>query len=282
MIEYSGRKVSLMGIVNLTPDSFFASSRTLSDGRGLYRPDLKDAFYRIEKHLSDGADIIDIGACSTRPGSEPVPPEEEWGRLEGVLSVFRREFGDVPLSVDTFRVDIARRAMEFAGPIIINDVSGSEMDGMLALAAKNGLQYVATHNVGAAGVSATYPEGVVEAVRRYFVEFADKASAAGVSDWILDPGLGFGKTAAQNWELLSQCSSLSAFGKPVLIGYSRKRMIYEPIGLTAADLNTGLTGENLRRFEEQSLRAFEMALEQGASIIRLHEVDSVSKTPRFW
>jgi len=192
-----------------------------------------------------------------------------------VLSVFRREFGDVPLSVDTFRVDIARRAMDSAGRIIINDVFGCEMGGMLSLAAKNGLQYVATHNAGASGVSATYPEGVTTAVRRYFEKFATKAAASGLTDWILDPGLGFGKTAAQNWELLSQCSSLLDFGQPVLVGYSRKRMIYEPLGLTAADLNTGLTGSDLRRFEEQSLRAYNLALEQGASIIRLHEVPAI-------
>ncbi len=284
MITYSGRKVSLMGIVNLTPDSFSAPFRTTSAGIASsdeegYFPDLKDALCRIGRLLHDGADIIDIGACSTRPGSEPVSAEIEWKRLSSMLYAFRREFGDIPLSIDTFRSDIARRAMETAGKIIINDAVGCELDEMLVLAAKNGLSYVATHNPKAVRNSpaAQKEETVMAAVLRYFEGFAAKAAEAGLSEWILDPGLGFGKSAEQNWELLSRCSEFMVFERPVLVGYSRKRMIYEPIGLTLEDVNAGLSGKRLRLFEEQSRRAFLLALEQGASIIRLHEIPSELK-----
>ncbi|MBQ0006605.1 MAG: dihydropteroate synthase [Alistipes sp.] len=284
MITYSGRKISIMGIVNLTPDSFSAPSRTASTGTALhdeekYLPDLKDALYRIGKLLYDGADIIDIGACSTRPGSEPVSSDIEWKRLSAVLSAFRREFGDIPLSIDTFRSDIARRAMETAGKIIINDAVGCELDEMLVLAAENGLRYVATHNPKAVRCSpaAQKEETVMADVLHYFEGFAAKAAKAGLSEWILDPGLGFGKSADQNWELLSHCSEFMIFGRPVLVGYSRKRMIYEPIGLTLEDVNAGLSGQHLRLFEEQSRRAFLLALEQGVSIIRLHEIPSELK-----
>ena len=291
MITFSGRKVSLMGIVNLTPDSFSASSRAASAGEVSscrneeYRPDLKDALYRIEKLLREGADIIDIGACSTRPGSEPVATDAEWRRFSGVLPSFRREFGDVPLSIDTFRVEIARRAMETAGKIIINDAVGCEVDGMLSLAAKNGLSYVATHNPGTKhstletsdAETAISPSGhreeVLSSVLHYFERMAAKAAEAGLSEWIPDPGLGFGKNVEENWELLSRCSELLVFGRPV-VGYSRKRMIYEPLGLTLEEINAGLSGHRLRLFEEQSHRAFRLALEQGASIIRLHEIPS--------
>lgn len=200
------KKAVTMAVLNLTPDSFWAPSRY---NMGVF---------------GSGADIIDIGAVSTRPGAEPVSEETEWARLESVLG---RLPEGVTVSIDTSRSSIVRRAYGLIGPFIVNDISAGEDDPqMLAAVAQLGLTFVAMHKRGTPRTMDTltdYPGGVVPALLDYFTDFSSKASAAGVKDWILDPGFGFAKTDAQNMELLRHLGEFKRFGRPVLAGIADKR-----------------------------------------------------------
>lgn len=238
--------VKIMGIVNLTPDSFWAPSRATGD----------EAVPRIAQMLEDGADIIDIGAVSTRPGADPVGVEEEWARLKPVLS---RIGGDVPLSVDTTSAEIVRRVYDLCGPFMVNDISAGEDDpGMLAVVGRLGVPYVAMHKRGnprTMDAQCLYPSGVVKALKDYFMEFSERAASAGISDWILDPGLGFAKNPAQNWEILENLEEFSCFGRPVLIGAADKRFT-----------------------EGDTEKAHRVAIAHGASILRVHNVKEARRT----
>ena len=255
--------IALMGVLNLTPDSFSASSR-IAWRSG--RPDPDDCLRRMDGMLSDGADIIDLGACSTRPGSVPVPMEEEWRRLSECLGAVRREGGDaLRISVDTFHAEIVRRAFDTAGDILVNDVSGAADPQMLPVVSSLGLEYVATHSAG--GIVDVVSGGIVEAVDRYFTGFAARLSDAGLSDrWLLDPGLGFSKDIPQNWELLRNLGSLQHFARPILVGFSDKRMVRGEDGLTSP------------RLEQEALR---LSLLGGASVIRVHNVADIRKMINF-
>ena len=229
----------IMGIINATPDSFWAPSR-----------------YALQL-LDDAPDLVDVGAVSTRPGAAPVSEKEEWGRLEPVLKAV---CGRVPFSVDTTRAGIVRRVFEHFGPFIVNDISAGEDDAaMLPTVAQLGLRYIAMHKRGnprTMDALCDYGEGgVVPALVRYFEEFGRKAADAGIADWILDPGLGFAKTAAQNWEILDRLPELKALGRPVLIGAADKRF------------TGGHTEEAHRR-----------ALLGGADILRVHDVVAARDT----
>ncbi len=233
--------VRLMGVLNLTPDSFVESSRVVAE----------DVRSRIRSMQDSGASIIDLGAVSTRPGAAPVGVEEEWKRLEPAL----RAVASMPLrpqiSIDTTRSEIVLRACSILGEIIVNDISSGEDDSlMLGTAGKLHLPYVAMHKRGSPTTMdglCDYPEGVVTALIDYFKDFGRRASAAGISDWVLDPGLGFAKTAGQCWEILYRLEELAALGHPVLIGASDKRF----------------TGGN-------TALAHAVAILHGASILRLH------------
>ncbi len=229
-----------MGIVNLTPDSFWAASRV---GAG-------EALPRIGQMLSDGADIIDIGAVSTRPGASDVGVEQEWERLAPVLSRLDKS---VSISVDTTSSVIVRRTFETFGPFIVNDISAGEDDpAMLPTVGELGLKYIAMHKRGnprTMDSKCEYPEGVVPALVGYFEEFSRRAAKYRIDDWILDPGLGFAKTAEQNWEILEKLEALRVFGRPILIGAADKRF-------TLGDTE----------------RAHRIALEHGADILRVHDV----------
>lgn len=221
----------IMGILNLTPDSFYEPSR-----------------YNMAM-LDSGADIIDIGACSTRPGYAPVSVEDEWGRLEPVLRMIAEERPELKVSIDTFHSEIVRRAYGILGPFIVNDVSAGDADPlMLDTVAGLGLQYVAMHHEAASDVSQ---------VAEFFGRFMEKAEKAGIEDWILDPGFGFGKEIEDNWAILHSMSSLKRFGRPVLVGLSMKRM----------------TGHSARKTDEANL----VALRQGADILRVHDVAAARK-----
>lgn len=249
-----------MGVLNLTPDSFSASSRIAWLRGG---PDPDDCLRRLEGMLEDGADIIDLGACSTRPGSEPVPLEEEWRRLRECLRAVRREGGDgLRISVDTFRGEIVRRAFDTAGDILVNDVSGAGDPVMLPVVSSLGLEYVATHSCECdPGLS------ILENVDRFFAGFAALAADAGLSErWILDPGLGFSKNVSGSWELLGNLGALQHFGRPVLVGFSDKRMVRGEDGVTSPDL------------EAEALR---LSILGGASIIRVHNVADIRKMINF-
>ncbi len=219
MIDASSKRPVLMGVVNITPDSFHAPSRV--QGEGQLRA-------RISSLLSRGCSIIDFGAVSTRPGAEDVSAEEEWRRLESVLRPLAKEgVKGFTISVDTFRSEIVRKTFDLAGPFIVNDISAGEDDSdMLGTVARLHLKYIAMHKRGnprTMDALAQYPRGVTCEVLDYFEDFSAKASEAGVTDWIADPGFGFAKTARQNWELLENLSSFRRFGKPVLAGLADKR-----------------------------------------------------------
>ena len=269
------RTIRVMGILNLTDDSYFAASRCLgADGR----PDLDAFLGKARQMAEEGADILDIGACSSRPGAEPVSAEEEWARLEPALKALRAEFPALPVSVDTWRSGIAERVHDTIGPFWINDISAGEDDpAMLAVAGRLGLPYVAMHKRGTSQTMQSLTDyapdpqrpdlsPVTAAVLQYFRAFEARAAAAGLRDWILDPGFGFAKTVEQNYQLLKELDSLQVFGRDILVGISRKSMIYRRFGLTP----------------EEALPAtqvlHEAALRRGASILRVHDVAEARRT----
>lgn len=248
----------IMGVVNVTPDSFWSPSRVSG---------VEEACRRMAEMRAQGADIIDIGAVSSRPGAAEVPQEEEWARLEPVLCGID---GSVRISIDTTRSAIIRRAVtllgaklgeKYAKTLMVNDISAGEDDcEMLDTAASYGLTYVAMHKRGTPADMdgrTDYGGGVVSCIESYFDAFAERARSAGMDDWILDPGFGFAKTEAQNLELLDNLNVFKRFGKPVLVGIADKRF-------------TGGRTESLHA----------LALEHGADILRVHDVAAAVKTLR--
>ncbi len=254
-----------MGIVNLTDDSYFAQSRC---------PSSEDAVSRIGMLLDEGADIIDIGACSTRPGSHPVGAEEEWRRLEPVLRTARENFPDARFSIDTYWSSVVTNAYNLIGEFVVNDISAGEDDpDMLHVVGDLGLQYVAMHKRGAPEnmQSLVDYDDVTEEVISYFRDFAVRAEAAGVRDWILDPGFGFAKTVEQNWQLLRDLGKILRFAqndncsqncrnRRCLVGLSRKSMIYRLLGITPEDSLPATQAAHM------------LALVNGADILRVHDV----------
>ena len=238
--------VQIMAVVNLTPDSFFAPSRVRA----------AQAQDRIRELRAAGADIIDLGAVSTRPGAKDVSLREEWRRLAPVVRTWD---SSIPLSVDTTRAEIVRRVYDCAGPFLVNDISAGEDDPeMLGTVGRLGLPYVAMHKRGnprTMDAQCDYPEGVIPALVAYFEEFSRRAEDCGIAEWILDPGLGFAKSAEQNWAILEGLEALRAFGRPILIGAADKRF-------------TGGDTEKANR----------LALAHGADILRVHDVSAARET----
>ena len=258
------RKIRIMGIVNLTDDSFFAGSRFLGKD-GSFDPGL--FLSRVASMRSEGADIIDLGACSTRPGSESVSEEEEWLRLKPALDLLAREDPGVDISVDTFRPGIVTRAFDTIGPFIVNDVSGGS-DAMWKLVGGKGLTYVAMHTRGTPKdmQDLTDYDDVVSSVKSFFDGISETADAFGVKDWILDPGFGFAKTVEQNWRILRELSVFKEFGRPLLAGLSRKSFLYRPLGITPGEALPATCAANL------------VALQNGADILRVHDVAAARQT----
>lgn len=254
-----------MAIVNLTDDSYFAESRC--DG-------VEAALQRIGRLVEEGADIIDIGACSSRPGSVPIGPEQEWDRLRPVLEAVKAGFPNVRISVDTYWSSVVEKVHGLIGDFIVNDISAGEDDPeMLPTVGRLGLEYVAMHKRGTSVdmQSLTDYDDVIKEVADYFKDFAVRAEKAGVRDWILDPGFGFSKTVEQNYMLLGSlrelrsCISLrgesAAWKSPrILVGVSRKSMIYKPLGLTPEDVLAATQAVHMA------------ALMNGADILRVHDV----------
>ena len=259
-LNLSSRLVSLekplvMGIVNVTPDSFFAGSRI--DGAKALRE-------RLDTLVREGAALADLGAYSSRPGAEEVSPEEERRRLRPALQILRDEYPDLPISVDTFRSDVARMAVEEYGASMINDISGGGLDpAMYRTMTELQVPYILMHMKGDPKTmqqQASYSDVTLEVID-YFAQRVGQLLELGVHDIILDPGFGFSKTTAQNYELLAQLGSLvEAFTQPLLVGFSRKSMIYRPLGITPEEALSGTT----------FLHA--LALERGAKILRVHDV----------
>lgn len=273
------RKIEIMGIVNITDNSYYSASRCLSeDGKA----DVRAAMDRIGTMVHEGADIIDIGACSTRPGSQGVGAEVEWQRLEPVLAAVRSDFPGIHISIDTYWAEVVRRCFDKIGDFIVNDISAGEDDPqMLPTVGELGLEYVAMHKRGNPMTMQSltdYPlpgtddpdygtmSPVTAAVRRYFLDFADKAEGFGIREWVLDPGFGFAKTVEQNWQLMDEMEKVLVPGHRTLVGVSRKSMIYRLFDITP----------------EESLPATQAlhlaALQRGADILRVHDVAEAKRT----
>ena len=317
--------VHIMGIVNLTQDSFYAGSRTAAT----------DALSRAQQMWASGATVVDLGACSTRPGAPQPSLEEEWARLEPALREMaghcpsgnsvrfalsgpshclsrppceRTANGPLPaswdfrfspycppgdigphgamcggahvpeeqypaISIDTYRSEIVRRAYEVIGPFMVNDISAGQLDPrMLETVGRLGLPYVAMHMRGTPETMQQFTDyqDLVADIKSYFRDFALKAADAGIADWLLDPGFGFSKTLEQNWELLRRLAELQELGRPILVGVSRKSMLYKALCITP----------------EEALPATQVvqyaALERGARWLRVHDVAEAAQTVQLW
>jgi len=267
-LNLHGRLVTIdrpwvMGIINVTPDSFYSGSR-VNDERSLVE--------RVRQMLDEGADVLDVGACSTRPGSEQVDARQEMERLQWALGVMRREAPDAIISVDTYRADVARRCVEEWGADIINDISGGLIDeAMFATVAELQVPYVLMHMRGTPETMAslTHYDNVAADVLEWMARRIDELRQLGVADVIADPGFGFAKTQEQNYELLARLEAFHALNAPLLVGVSRKRMIYTPLGCTADEALNGTTVINT------------IALQQGAHILRVHDVKAAVEAVRL-
>lgn len=251
------RDSHVMAIVNVTPDSFYSGSRTIERGA---------IVERVERAIGDGATIIDIGGYSSRPNAEEVSVEQEWERVRDGLEAIRSVDGGAVVSIDSFRAEVIRRSVEEFGDIIVNDISAGEQDrDMLDVVAKYDLPYVAMHMRGTPKTMQSltdYEDGVVRAVMEYFKARVEEIVARGVArdKIVLDPGFGFAKSIEQNYELLRGLDHLRALGYPILVGLSRKSMIYKPLGIGPEDALSG------------SLALGWEALRSGNAILRVHDV----------
>lgn len=245
----------VMGIVNVTPDSFYAGSRTQTE---------TDIARRVEQIVAEGADILDIGGYSSRPGAADVSAAEESERLRLGLAVIRRLCPDAVVSVDTFRADVARMCVEEYGAAIINDISGGEMDAaMFPTVARLGVPYILMHMQGTPQTMQDAPryDDLLHDVFLYFARKVQQLRDLGAKDIILDPGFGFGKTVEDNYTLLAHLDELgSIFKLPVLVGLSRKSMICRVLDVTPAEALNGTTVLNT------------LCLTKGAAILRVHDV----------
>lgn len=244
----------VMGILNITPDSFYADSRKQTE---------ETIEERIRTILAEGGSLIDVGGYSSRPDAIEVSPEEEMRRLDIALRILRTHYPDVPVSVDTFRAGIARRCVEEHGVAIINDISGGDLDaGMFSTIADLKVPYIMMHMRGTPQTMTRHTDykDLRGEIMLYFARKIRQLRLLGVNDIILDPGFGFSKTLSQNYELMSHLREFSSFELPLLVGVSRKRMIYQLLGGTPADSLNGTT----------VLHTF--ALLEGADILRVHDV----------
>ena len=260
---YSLCEPKIMGILNVTPDSFYAESRT---------SDEEHIAARVQQLMDDGADMIDIGGYSSRPGADDVSPEEEMNRFRRGLRVVRRLYPEVPISVDTFRADVARMCVEEEGADIINDISGGMMDRqMFRTVARLGVPYILMHMQGTPDTMQQAPhyDNLRREVMLYFAERIDRLCQMGAKDIIVDPGFGFGKTLEHNYELFHHLDDFNLFNLPLLVGISRKSMIYKLLGGTPQTSLNGTTVLNT------------IALMKGAHILRVHDVKEAVEAKRI-
>lgn len=244
----------VMGILNITPDSFFAESRKQGE---------QEVVARVAEILTQGGKIVDIGAQSTRPSSTLLSSKEEIERLKPALNIINKEFPDAILSVDTFYSDVARFCVEEHGVDIINDISGGEMDKkMFDTVASLNVPYILMHMRGTPQTMSqlTDYDNLIQDIFYYFSKKIAELHLKGVNDIIIDPGFGFSKTIDQNYELMASLKGFSIFELPLLVGISRKKMIYNLIDSTAEE---SLNGTSI-------LNTF--ALQNGADILRVHDV----------
>lgn len=250
----------VMGILNATPDSFYAGCRASDD---------EAIAARVREIVGQGGDIIDIGAYSTRPGASDVDAAEELNRLTRAMAVVKREAPDAITSVDTFRADVARAAVEELGVDIINDVSGGQLDeAMFSTVASLGVPYILMHMRGTPATMQQFTEydDVTSDVVAFLAERIAALRDMGAGDIIADPGFGFSKTLEQNYEMLAGIEQFHTLGVPLLVGVSRKSMIYRLLGTTPAEALNGTTVVNA------------LALAAGAHILRVHDVREAVET----
>jgi len=258
-IEWEIRRTLVMGIVNVTPDSFSDGGEHLSE---------EAAVAHALRLAEEGADILDVGGESTRPGARPVDAEEEWRRIGNVIAEIDRK-SDIPISVDTYKPEVARKAIR-AGAVIVNDIRGLRSPEMAGVVANSGAGVVVMHMHGEPPTMQDDPQyaDAVREVRDFLAGQLDAATRAGVEREavVLDPGFGFGKTPAHNTELLRGLGEIRSLGRPVLVGVSRKSFL------------AGSHPKDDRRRLEASLAAAGYAIEHGANVVRVHEV---AETVRF-
>ena len=253
----------VMGILNVTPDSFFAGSRKRTE---------TEITTRIEEILAQGGDWIDIGGYSSRPDATPVTADKEMRRLELGLEILSRDYPSVPVSVDTFRADVARCCVEKYGVAMINDISAGELDPeMFRTVADLKVPYIMMHMRGTPQTMASLTDytNLMDEIMLYFAEKVRQLRLMGVSDLILDPGFGFSKTLEQNYELMAHLREFGIFDLPILVGISRKRMIYQLLGGSPEESLNGTTALHV------------YALLNGADILRVHDVKEAVEAVRI-
>jgi dihydropteroate synthase len=253
----------VMGILNVTPDSFFAGSRLTSE------PDVME---RAAQMIEEGADMLDVGGYSTRPGAAPVEEAEEVRRVLPAIEQLSKKFPDIPISIDTFRSTIAKKAVE-AGATIVNDVSGGELDPrMWDVVAKLGVPYILMHMRGTPETmnSLAHYENLVKEIIDYFHGKIARLRDLGMRDIVLDPGFGFAKNVSHNFELLDKLSNFQILGLPILVGLSRKSMIWRTLAIEPEEALNGTTALHMA------------ALLQGVSILRVHDVKEARECIRLF
>lgn len=261
LTEISSPKV--MGIVNVTPDSFYAQSR---------KQTAREIGEQVNKMLDEGADMIDVGAYSSRPGASDVSPEEEMNRLARALDIIREQHPEVIVSVDTFRAKVAQECVERYGADIINDISGGDLDPeMFETAAALNVPYILMHMKGTPQDMQKAPcyNHLMSEMLQYFAERINRLHLLGLNDIILDPGFGFAKTLGHNYQLMKHLSELHTLGQPLLAGISRKSMIYRLLDSTPQEALNGTTVLNT------------LALVQGASVLRVHDVKAACEAVKI-
>jgi len=261
LIDLSTPKV--MGIINLTPDSFYAGSR---------KPTVDEAVQQVGKMLADGATFLDLGAYSSRPGADDISVQEETDRLLPVVEAIVANYPEAILSVDTFRATVAEAAIK-AGAHIINDISGGQLDAdMFATVARLQVPYILMHMKGNPQTMqqlADYDD-VFGEVYDYFALRYHQLKQLGVSDVIIDPGFGFAKKPEHGYTLMSRLQEFESLGLPILVGISRKKMIHGLLGITADEALNGTTALNA------------IALTKGANILRVHDVKEAAEAVKIW
>lgn len=262
LLDLSTPKV--MGILNLTPDSFYKDSRMLT---------AEQISQKVIQMLAEGADFLDVGAYSSRPGAVDLPIEEEKRRLSEGLAILRKEAPKAIVSIDTFRADVAKMCIEEFGAAMVNDISGGELDSkMFSTISCARIPYIIMHMQGTPQNMQQAPqyENVLKEVMLSFAKKVRKLHEMNVNDIIIDPGFGFGKTQAHNFELLAHLNEFDIFQLPILVGLSRKSMIYKTLDITPQDALNGTTVLHT------------IALSKGANILRVHDVKEAVEAIKLW
>ena len=253
----------VMGILNVTPDSFYAGSRINSE---------KELLTQAEKMLAEGADLLDVGGYSSRPGAADVPPEEEVKRVVRAISAIQKAFPELPVSVDTFRAAVGTAGVE-AGACMINDISGGALDGLMyETVARLQVPYILMHMRGTPQTMTTLNQynDLIKEIIDYFAPRLNQLRLLGVKDIVVDPGFGFAKNIQQNYSLLRDMPLLKVLDAPLLAGISRKSLIWKTLGVSPEEAGNGTTVLNT------------LALANGASILRVHDVRLAKEAIKLW